>query len=319
MILMFEGRKRTHQAKRFTTEIAAKKVREPLLCGGYGVTKGPDTPDHATSFSNGFPSVVVPQVFEIASLGGQDKIADTVCSGSSHILESVMTEPGPLTALAVKYDCDKWGSHRYTPIYERYFCPFRDKPISLLELGVGGYADPSAGGASLKMWADYFTAAKIFAVDIEEKSQHETQRIKIYQGSQTDKDLLHRIHDDAGGFDIIIDDGSHVSEHVIASFNILFPLLRKGGIYVVEDTQTSYWPYYGGSTVDKDATTTTMGFFKSLIHGVNHVEFARPGNIPSYLDTAVFSIHFYHNLIIVYKDDNMEPSNIPPDDPTRAA
>ena len=46
--------------------------------------------------------------------------------------------------------------------------------------------------------------------------------------------------------DIIIDDGSHINEHVIRTFQYLFPKLKPGGIYVVEDTQTSYRQDYGG-------------------------------------------------------------------------
>jgi hypothetical protein len=50
------------------------------------------------------------------------------------------------------------------------------------------------------------------------------------------------------GFDIIIDDGSHVNEHVITTFEYLLPILNNEGLYVIEDTQTAYWPEYGGSS-----------------------------------------------------------------------
>ncbi len=118
-------------------------------------------------------------------------------------------------------------------------------------------------------------------------------------------------------FDIIVDDGSHINKHVITTFNILFPLLNHGGLYVIEDTQTLYWPALGGSSECPDAPDTTMGFFKGLIHGLNHAEFIADSYCPTYLDRNIVSIQFYHNLIFVEKNDNSEPSNIPPDHPLR--
>src|SRR5690606_41306911 len=56
--------------------------------------------------------------------------------------------------------------------------------------------------------------------------------------------------------DLIIDDGSHINEHVIESFNFLFPRLKSGGIYVIEDVQTSYWVDYGGDNIEMNNNTT---------------------------------------------------------------
>ncbi|MCB8875654.1 class I SAM-dependent methyltransferase [Acidisoma silvae] len=227
-----------------------------------------------------------------------------------------MSATGPLTALAIRYKSDKWGGHSYTKHYETHFRDFRDREANLLEIGIGGYEDPHAGGNSLRMWQDYFVKARIFALDFFDKSPHATDRMKIYQGSQDDAALLRRMNAEAGGFDIVIDDGSHRSEHVIASFTTLFPLLKSGGIYVVEDTQTSYWPGFGGDPHDRDALTTSMGFFKSLVHGLNHAEIN--DYQPNYFDLHIESIHFYHNLVFIYKGDNSEPSNMAADDAIRA-
>ena len=67
-------------------------------------------------------------------------------------------------------------------------------------------------------------------MDIYDKSPHEENRIKIYQGSQVDTDFLQSLCNEIGNFDIIVDDGSHINEHVIKSFEFLFPKLKKGGI-----------------------------------------------------------------------------------------
>lgn len=230
-----------------------------------------------------------------------------------------MPETDELSLLATKYGSDKWGPHSYTKHYDAHFARFRQKATNLLEIGVGGYDDPTKGGASLRMWRDYFPAGRIFALDVFEKRLQLSDRVKIYQGSQADAQVLRRIFEDAGGFDIVIDDGSHINEHVIASFKILFPLLNSGGLYVVEDTQTSYWPALGGSSDDPDSPNTIMGFFKDLVHGLNHTEFIGRSTRRSRFDRYIVSISFYHNMVFIEKGDNSEPSNIPDTDPLRRA
>jgi hypothetical protein len=159
------------------------------------------------------------------------------------------------------------------------------------------------------MWKDYFPYARIFGLDVFDKSAMEEDRIRIFRGSQDDLAFLERVVEATGPLDIVIDDGSHRTAHVIASFEALFPRLRDGGIYAVEDTQTSYWPSYGGS-LDLEAPHTTMGLFKRLADGLNHAELIRPGYTPSFLDLNVASVHFYHNQVFVYRGRNDDESNV---------
>lgn len=214
-----------------------------------------------------------------------------------------------LTKLAKIFKTDKWGGHFYTPHYQLHFAPYRLKKIKFLEIGVGGYENPHSGGNSLRMWKAYFPFAKIYSLDIHDKSPQEESRIKIYRGSQVDKEFLQSICNEVGEFDLIVDDGSHINEHVIESFEFLFPKLKKGGIYVVEDTQTSYWEDYGGTSTDYNKKGTIYCFFKSLIDGLNNEEFMLPDYKKTYYDQHIVSMHFYHNMIFIYKGDNNEPSN----------
>ncbi len=130
-----------------------------------------------------------------------------------------------LTKLAILYKTDKWGAHFYTPHYQYHFKKFRLKKINFLEIGVGGYEKPKSGGESLRMWKKYFSFAKIFSFDIHDKSFHEERRIKIFRGSQIDEPFLQNLVKEIGVIDIIVDDGSHINNHVIKTFTILFPLL----------------------------------------------------------------------------------------------
>ncbi len=97
---------------------------------------------------------------------------------------------------------------------------------------------------------------------------------------------------------------------MINNFKVLFPRLKDGGIYVVEDTQTSYWEKFGGDSKDLNNPKTSMNFFKSLTDSLNHKEFLIPGYQSSYFDRIITSMHFYHNLVFIYKGNNDEDSNV---------
>ncbi len=215
-----------------------------------------------------------------------------------------------LNRLAQIHQCDKWGTHFYTPHYQKHFKGLRKEKIKLLEIGVGGYKKSHRGGASLRMWKDYFRKGQIYAFDIYDKVPLEEDRIKIFQGDQTDKNFLKELTRSIGDMDIIIDDGSHMNKDIILTFEYLFPKLKDGGIYVVEDLQCSYWPWYGGSSDNILKGDTAINYFKKFIHGLNYMEFIKPGYEPTYFDTHITSIHFYHNIVFIHKGENNEPSNL---------
>ncbi|MFA7379337.1 MAG: class I SAM-dependent methyltransferase [Bacteroidia bacterium] len=215
-----------------------------------------------------------------------------------------------LNKLAELNGSDKWGSHWYTQHYNAHFKHLRKKKLVILEIGVGGYEEPTAGGNSLRMWSNYFPNSNIYAIDIYDKSPHNSSRIKTFKGSQVDNDFLKSVLDEIGTPDIIIDDGSHINEHVIHSFKFLFPYLSENGIYAIEDTQTSYYPIFGGDSHNLNNPNSMMTLFKSLVDALNYEEIIKPGYVPSYLDKNITSIHFYHNLVFVNKGANNEGSNL---------
>jgi len=211
-----------------------------------------------------------------------------------------------LNKLASIFGSDKYGWHFYTEHYMTHFEKFKNKPVKILEIGVGGYENPKEGGNSLRMWKAFFAKGTVFAIDIYDKSIHNENRIKIFQGSQADREFLEKVTLETGELDIIIDDGSHLNEHIIETFKILFPKLKDGGIYVIEDIQTSYWDNMGGDSKDLKNQKTAMNFLKSLTDCLNYSEFLIPNYEPSYYDKKIISIHFYHNLVFIYKGNNDE-------------
>ena len=201
-----------------------------------------------------------------------------------------------LAELSRRYGSDKAPN---CPIYEQYFAGLRQEPINFFEIGVGGYDDPQVGGGSLRMWKHYFPKARVFSLDIHDKRALEEDRIRIFKGSQSDAGLLRQIAAEIGRIDVILDDGSHVSSDVIRAFEVLYPLLKEGGIYIVEDVGTSYWPDHGGS-YDHSAPTTSMNYFKRITDGLNHFAFKHQYS-PTYADLHTQFVHFYQNFIVMQK------------------
>jgi hypothetical protein len=233
-----------------------------------------------------------------------DHLTDRQKSIIKNCLNRIVTiwpSTASLVVLAIKHGTDKL-THGYIPRYEKYFSSVRLKKVNILEIGVGGYKDPKAGGESLRMWKEYFPNGIIYAVDIYDKRPHAEERIRIFQGSQNDPEFLKAVVQKAGSFDIIIDDGSHVNEHVITSFGTLFPLLANNGIYVIEDLQTSYNPKYGGSSEELDHSRTSIGMLKKLIDGLNYQYIE--GRAPTYLDQNITAIHLYPKMAFVFKGRN---------------
>lgn len=215
-----------------------------------------------------------------------------------------------LKTLSLIYGSDKWGNHWYAQHYETHLASLRKKKLNILEIGIGGYDNPKDGGCSLRMWRTYFPKSRIFGIDIYDKSCHDERRIKTFKGSQIDDDFLESVLQEIGDIDIIIDDGSHINEHILHTFKFLFPKLNQHGLYIIEDLQTSYWSSYGGLTDNLNSTDTAMGFLKSLIDGLNYVEYRVENYEATYYDKNIIAIHFYHNIAFIQKGLNTEKSNI---------
>lgn len=135
----------------------------------------------------------------------------------------------------------KLGLEHYFRNYEEYLGPIRADPIRLLELGV-------AGGQSLQHWETWLPKAQITGLDITPcPAQFASGRVQTFVGEQQDRALLDRIAQERapGGFDVIIDDASHVGQLSRISFWHLFDRhLKPGGLYFIEDWGTGYWPQY---------------------------------------------------------------------------
>ena len=159
----------------------------------------------------------------------------------------------------------KWV--HYLGIYERYLNRYCGTAVKMLEIGVNK-------GGSLDLWRDYFgPSATIFGIDIDpECANHVTAPNQVRVGSQDDPAFLKCVIDELGTPDIVLDDGSHIGRHQRVSFDVLFPLLKDNGLYIIEDTHTAYW------------------------HGLYEGGFRRKGTAIEHVKEMIDDLHgWYHN------------------------
>ncbi len=217
-----------------------------------------------------------------------------------------------LDALAVEAGTDKSSiSHNYTKIYAKYFSAFKDKPIKFLEIGI-------FQGNSVKLWENYFSEAELHFIDIvAHPNQYQSGRSHYHYLDQGNPLDLGKFFQESGGqFDVIIDDGGHLMQQQILSFLMLFPALKSGGLYVIEDLHTSYWQEYGGGGSmlhPNPSPGSTIEFLKKIIDDLNYTgartSCADHNKTPldirlnlSYIQESLQSLHFYKSLCIAIRN-----------------
>lgn len=185
-----------------------------------------------------------------------------------------MTE---LCKLFYKYKSDKCLDifHSYSPAYYEILKNYKDKFKYILEIGVGTYelmksisGSDYQIGSSLRAWRDFFPNSMVFGLDIDSRVLFEDERLKCFYTDQSKQESLENTISninlflgDVIEYDFIIDDGSHVVEHMILTFHSLKKYLKKGGIYIIEDIKY------------KD-----LNIFKSLDSGDLKIIYVHSGN-----------------------------------------
>ena len=191
-------------------------------------------------------------------------------------------------SIGAKYNCDKILHHNYHLIYPSHIDKYRNEKINIFEIGVHH-------GNSFKLWCEYFNKASVYGLDI--NTSYEDARGTIFKGDQTDLNLLANIVNNIKVASIIIDDGSHNPSHQLITFNYLFQnLLENGGVYIIEDIETSYWDPQTSLYGYKVGYLNIVDYFTKMNHQVNskYNGYDNPLNI--------HSITFASNCIIIKKN-----------------
>jgi hypothetical protein len=220
------------------------------------------------------------------------------------IMERDLKAYRELDELALQAGTDKASNHHnYTAVYADHFAPLKDKPIKFLEIGIWE-------GGSVKLWENYFTNAELHFIDATLGGvKYHSQRSHYHIANQeSPQDLKEFIEKSGGHFDVIIDDGGHTMKQQITSFVHLFPHINSGGMYIIEDLHTSYWPCLGGG----NHCNTTIALLKNLIDKVNFVgaytakaaHHQLPQSVLSKLDIYqkdIRGLYFYDSLVFITK------------------
>ncbi|MEO1458551.1 MAG: class I SAM-dependent methyltransferase [Pseudomonadota bacterium] len=185
---------------------------------------------------------------------------------------------------------DKW--HHYLPVYDRYLAPYRGTGVRYLEIGV-------SSGGSLQVMRRYLGEdAVIFGIDIDERCRTlDGQGGRVRIGSQADPAFLEAVVEEMGGVDVVVDDGSHISEHIRASFDVLFPRLPAGGLYIAEDLHCCY---FRGHLAGYRSPRSFIEHAKSIVDDMHVPYHGRGVRVPA-AEGQVPAVHFYDSMVVIEK------------------
>ena len=195
----------------------------------------------------------------------------------------------------------KWD--HYFDIYERYFSTYRGKSLNVLEIGV-------SQGGSIQLWKKYFgDKLNLYSVDINPECKlFEADTTKLYIGSQEDPVFLEKLYAELPEMDIIMDDGGHSMKQQILTFEHLFLKVKEGGVFLVEDTHTSYWHHFGGGLRKRGSF---IEYSKKLIDSLykSHLTNTKGIRVDNLTD-HIKSISFYDSIVVFEKGKRPDPFHI---------
>lgn len=187
--------------------------------------------------------------------------------------------------------------HDYLRVYDRTLAHLRDEDLQMLEIGVHK-------GSSLAMWAEYFPRARVVGFDLDPRCKRfETRRISVVVGNQGDPQAIDGLATTLDPM-LVVDDGSHRWSHQIDTFRSLWPVVRPGGYFIVEDIHTSFGDDYAvtyGLGHHQTAYDYVADLFRGLVAGVR----AAPASdeFESYFRATADSVVLLPHSVIVRKKD----------------
>lgn len=159
-------------------------------------------------------------------------------------------------------------AHGYMDTYERFFAPWREKGGTVLEIGV-------LGGASLRVWSDFFDRSRIAGVDNDpECAKLAIPRTRVFIGDQADPAFLRSVGEWCAPLAVVIDDGSHRGPDMEASFDALWPFMAQGGVYAIEDLAACWYENYrpsGAPFIKRFVEHVNRRAIESYLYGVQSV------------------------------------------------
>jgi hypothetical protein len=195
----------------------------------------------------------------------------------------------------------KW--RHYLEIYDAHFARFRGTDVHVMEIGINH-------GGSLQMWRQYFgERATIYGVDINPHCRaFEEPGTRVFIGDQSDTAFLESLARSVPRIDILIDDGGHTMAQQVETCRILLPRVSERGVYLCEDTCTSYWRKYGGGL---RRSGTFIEHAKGLVDRLHAWHSEDPARLAvDDFTRSVRSIAFYDGVVVFEKRPVVAPDTI---------
>jgi cephalosporin hydroxylase len=198
--------------------------------------------------------------------------------------------------------------HHYFDIYHQHFSKLKSQAapqnkIVIVEIGVWQ-------GGGLEMWLNYFGKGNCLVIGIDinaackQVEEEHKGDVQIIIGDQGDTEFLKSLPDKIPRPHIIIDDGGHSMQQQIGTLQALFPYLHDGGVYLCEDTHTSYMPEYGGGYKQPG---TFIEHAKNIVDSL-HAHHARETVPHDYYTQHCIGLHFYDSIVVLDKSLTIIPA-----------
>ena len=175
----------------------------------------------------------------------------------------------------------------------------------LLELGMWE-------GGSLAFWYEALRPDTVIGIDISDRKDsayfqafvrgHQLEnRVKTYwRVSQADKPKVREIvrKEFNGPLDLVIDDASHIYAPTLSSFETLFPMIRPGGFYIIEDWAWEHWPACYVEDRSRDDDEGLSDLVSQLVQAAGTS------------DSLIKSVTVYEGFAAVERSDAQAPGDI---------
>lgn len=209
---------------------------------------------------------------------------------------------------SVEHPSDKWDS--YFEVYEKHLAKFVmiGRPITLVEVGV-------QKGGSLDMWGKYFLPkSRIIGIDIDPacaQLKYDNPNIEVVIGDQSDPSFWDSFLN-GKNIDVFIDDGGHFMDQQILTFEKVFPVLNTGGVYICEDTHTSYMQYNGGGLHRKDSWIEYSKYFIDTLHKNWYSDSDPNQDEINVKADGLSAVSYYDSMVVIEKDGNRRLNRVFP-------
>lgn len=196
---------------------------------------------------------------------------------------------------------DKWEP--YFSIYDRHLGMVGRglTDVSLVEVGV-------QKGGSLEMWGKWLAERchtySVEGIDIDPecaKHVYENERIKVTIGDQSSRGFWDEWLASKDRVDVFVDDGGHYMDQQILTFEKVFPKLSVGGVYICEDTHTSYMSGNGGGLGRKGTFIEYAKGFVDVLHYNWKEEMTSDLEHKKHIAQGLSSVHFYDSVVVFEK------------------